>query len=241
MSNINTTPNPVKEWSANVVRASQTFDVNSAPLPPSPPLPPPSNLSRSASDASSGSDTSCPQGTPPVPPGRNPEFDVLDVSNRLLSFPGLSANNINIVQGLLLPNTLNALDASRIALDYANASRDLIHAEAVVAERRYRRHRLAADAYKLHLQKLRVKHAHFEHRVGQYRDLVCLRTGKVFCIDSKHQERFPEVPSDPGNVFYISSMFQLLNNVDRLLPRASRQRIECSIYSHLVNLSCMFD
>jgi hypothetical protein len=104
-----------------------------------------------------------------------------------------------------LPTTLEPMDASRIALDYATASRDLIHAEAVIAERRYRRHRLAADAYKLHLTKLRGKHAYAVRRVGLYEDLVASHSGRVGMSRHPcflHGTCFPELPSDPGNVLY---------------------------------------
>jgi hypothetical protein len=55
------------------------------------------------------------------------------------------------LQGLPLPKTLNASTAAYIASAYAAETRNILDAEAFIAERRYRQHLMGAQSLRLHM------------------------------------------------------------------------------------------
>jgi hypothetical protein len=61
------------------------------------------------------------------------------------------------LQGLQLPDSLDAGTAAQFASAYAGETRQIINAEALIAKRRYRRLLLVAHSWRLHLQKTEAR------------------------------------------------------------------------------------
>ncbi|KIM76847.1 hypothetical protein PILCRDRAFT_638728 [Piloderma croceum F 1598] len=60
-----------------------------------------------------------------------------------------------LLNGFYMPNTLAASDIAAVSTAYAVETCQLLHAEAFIAERRYRQQLLAAQAYKVHMLQTR--------------------------------------------------------------------------------------
>ncbi|KIM85246.1 hypothetical protein PILCRDRAFT_354949 [Piloderma croceum F 1598] len=66
-----------------------------------------------------------------------------------------TADPAYMLRGLHVPDSLNMADITTASSAYATETCQIIHAEAFIAERRYRQLLIAAQAYKLHMLQLR--------------------------------------------------------------------------------------
>jgi hypothetical protein len=112
-----------------------------------------------------------------------------------------------------MPNTLSASDIAAVSTAYAVETCHLLHAEAFIAERRYRQQLLAAQAYKVHMLQTRRRAilsrqdtAAFQNYNNQMKAAVGINPDWNFPSGVSDAGRpFPGVPYHPdsGILLYI--------------------------------------
>jgi len=97
-----------------------------------------------------------------------------------------------ILNGLQIPLSVDPLDATNMALAYATQAYDIVRAETLIAERRYRQMLISAKCLKLHLIKARGKYQRASRNLDHFRDI----SSKM--INSIHREDRHEGTSQNG-------------------------------------------